>query len=134
MANEYARNIQDASWVITRALTASDGTVTSTDFDLGAGAYKGENYELEVTIPALSAVQLASADTLTLTIQGGAAAAPTTSLNIVQVTTGTGSAIAEQVLRFRLPSNCPQFINAKFVTAGTTGNMSTVSATIKLLF
>jgi hypothetical protein len=134
MANEYARNIQDASWVITRALPTADGTVTSTDLDLGAGVYKGENYELEVTIPALSAVLLPSADTLTLTVQGGAAVTPTTSINLVKVTTGTGSTVAEQVLRFRLPSNCPQYVNVKLVAAGGTGDMSGVSATIKLLF
>jgi hypothetical protein len=134
MANEFARNIQDKDLTLTRALPTADGTVTSSDFDLGADIYKGENYELEVTIPALTSTLLPNADTLTLTIQGGAAVTPTTSINLVQVTTGTGSTVAEQKIRFRLPSNCPRYINAKFVAAGGTGNMSGVSATIKLLF
>ena len=134
MANEFARNIQDTDLTITRALPTADGTVTSADFDLGADIYKGENFELEVTIPSLTAVLLPSADTLTMTVQGGAAVAPTASLNLVQITTGTGSTLAEQKIRFRLPSNCPRYVNVKFVAAGGTGNMSGVSATAKLLF
>lgn len=134
MPNEFARNIQDTDLTITRALPTADGTVTSADFDLGADIYKGENYELEVTIPSLTAVLLPSADTLTMTVQGGAAVAPTASLNLVQITTGTGSTLAEQKIRFRLPSNCPRYVNVKFVAAGGTGNMSGVSATAKLLF
>lgn len=134
MPNEFARNIQDTDLTITRALPTADGTVTSADFDLGADIYKGENFELEVTIPSLTAVLLPSADTLTMTVQGGAAVAPTASLNLVQITTGTGSTLAEQKIRFRLPSNCPRYVNVKFVAAGGTGNMSGVSATAKLLF
>ena len=134
MANEFARNIQDKDLTITRALPTADGTVTSADFDLGADIYKGENFELEVTIPSLTSTLLPSADTLTMTVQGGAAVTPTTSLNLVQITTGTGSTVAEQKIRFRLPSNCPRYVNVKFVAAGGTGNMSGVSATAKLLF
>lgn len=133
MANEKARNIQDAELTITRALPTEDGTVTSSDFDLGQGDWKGENFEVEVTIPELSATNLPSADTLTLTLQAGASAAPSTSLGISHVTTGTGSTIPEQVLRFRVPSNCPRYLNAKFVAAGGTGDMSAKSATIKIL-
>jgi hypothetical protein len=134
MANELARNIADAALTITRALPDADGTVTSSDFDLGADTYKGENYELEITIPALSSTLLPNADTLTTTVQGGASAAPSTSLSLVHVTTGTGSTIAEQKLRFRLPSNCPRYVNVKGVAAGGTGDMTGVSYTIKLLF
>lgn len=134
MPNEFARNIQDTDLTITRALPTADGTVTSADFDLGADIYKGENYELEVTIPSLTSTLLPSADTLIMTVQGGAAVTPTTSLNLVQITTGTGSTLAEQKIRFRLPSNCPRYVNVKFVAAGGTGNMSGVSATAKLLF
>ena len=134
MANEFARNIQDKDLTITRALPTADGTVTSADFDLGADIYKGENFELEVTIPSLTSTLLPNADTLTMTVQGGAAVTPTTSLNLVQITTGTGSTVAGQKIRFRLPSNCPRYINVKFVAAGGTGNMSGVSATAKLLF
>lgn len=134
MAHEFARNIRDDALKITRALPTADGTVTSDDFDLGSDVYKGENYELEVTVPALSATLLPSADTLTITVQSGSSAAPSTSANLVKVITGTGSTIAEQTVRWRLPSNVGRYVNVKFVAAGGTGDQSGVSATIRLLF
>jgi hypothetical protein len=134
MANELARNIKDAAHIVTRALPTADGTVTSSDIDLGAVSYQGENFELSIEVPALSAVLLPNADTLTITVQAGAAAAPTTTLNLVKVITGTGSTIAAQELRFRLPSDCPRYVNVKFVAAGGTGDQSGVSATIALRF
>ena len=134
MANEFARNIKDEELLVTRALPTADGTVTSDDLDLGADTYKGENYELSIEVPALSAALLPSADTLTITVQGGASAAPSTSLNLVKVITGTGSTIAAQELRFRLPSDCPRYVNVKFVAAGGTGDQSGVSATVALRF
>ena len=134
MANELARNIKDAAHIVTRALPTADGTVTSSDIDLGADSYQGENFELSIEVPALSAVLLPSADTLTITVQAGAAAAPTTTLNLVKVITGTGSTIAAHEIRFRLPSDCPRYLNVKFVAAGGTGDQSGVSATIALRF
>lgn len=134
MAHEFARNIRDDSWKVTRALPTADGTVTSTDFDLGADVYKGENYELEIELPALTATHLPSADTLTITVQAGSSATPTTSLGMVTVVTGTGSTIAAQVIRYRLPSNVARYVNVKFVAAGGTGDISGVSAIIRLLF
>ena len=134
MANELARNIKDAAHIVTRALPTADGTVTSSDIDLGAVSYQGENFELSIEVPELSSTLLPSADTLTITVQAGAAAAPTTTINLVKVITGTGSTIAAQELRFRLPSDCPRYVNVKFVAAGGTGDQSGVSATIALRF
>lgn len=128
------RDIQDYSLTVTRALPTADGTVTCSDFDLGAEDYKGENYELVIAVPALSATLLPNADTLTITVQAGSSATPTTTLNLVKVITGTGSTIAAQDVRFRLPSNTPRYLNVKFVAAGGTGDMSGVSATITLRF
>src|SRR5688572_21982115 len=89
------RKIQDYDLTITRALPTADGTVTSSDLDLGANPGPAlEGTELIVALPELSAANLPSADTLTITVQGGASATPSTSLNIVKVVTGTGSTIA----------------------------------------
>lgn len=131
-----SRNIQDYNFTITRALPTADGTVTSTDLDLEAVApgVTGESIELLIAVPALSAVLLPSADTLTITVQNGAAAAPTATLNLVKVITGTGSTIAAQDVRFRLPSTCARYLNVKFVAAGGTGDQSGVSATISIRF
>jgi len=128
------RNIQDYLLTVTRALPTADGTVTSSDIDLGAVSPGDsmEHMELVVAVPALSSTLLPSADTLTITVQAGAAAAPTTSINIVKVITGTGSTIAAQDLRFKLPSDVARYVNVKFVAAGGTGDQSGVSATITL--
>jgi hypothetical protein len=134
MANEFARNIQDKDFIITRALPTADGTVTSSDIDLGAAPYKGENFEIEISVPALSSTLLPNADTLTVTVQGGSSATPSTTLGLVRVITGTGSTIAAQKFRYRLPSDCPRYVNVKFVAAGGTGDQSGSSATVKLLF
>ena len=133
MANENARNIQDAEFIVTRALPTADGTVTSSDIDLGADVYKPEEVELEITVPALNATQLPNADTITMTVQAGASATPTTELFRLPVITGS-SGYAGGTFRYRLPSNCPRYVNVKFVAAGGTGDISASSATIKLLF
>jgi len=136
MANEYGRNINDAGFSITRALPTSNGTVTSADFDLGIGTYNApENVELEIVVPALNATQLPNASTVQVTVQGGASATPTTELFRTPVLTGAGGVGAASVThRFRLPPNCPRYLNVKFVGAGTTGDQSGATATIKLLF
>jgi hypothetical protein len=136
MANEFARNIKDTLTTVTRALPTADGTVTSADIDLGAvlAGPSLEKVELSIEVPALSATLLPNADTLTITVQGGASATPSASLNLVKVITGTGSTIAAQEIRFRLPSDCPRYVNVKFVAAGGTGDQSGVSATVALRF
>jgi len=133
MANEFARNIRDAAHIITRALPTADGTVTSADFDLGADAYKGENYELEIVIPALNSTQLPNADTLTITVQAGAAANPTTELFRLPVITGS-SGYAGGTFRYRLPSNVSRYVNVKVVAAGGTGDISASDMTVSLRF
>jgi hypothetical protein len=131
-----ARNIKDALLTITRALPTADGTVVSSDFDLQAVAPEvtAEVFELVLEVPALSAVLLPSAKTLTITVRSGSAAAPTTSLNLVKVVTGTGSTIAAQEVRFRLPSTVARYVNVQYVAAGGTGDQSGVSVTQTLRF
>ncbi len=134
MAYEFNRNIQDYQFTVTRALPTADGTVTSSDLDFGTNTVFPENVELDIAIPALSATILPSADTLTITVQGGSSATPSTSLNLVKVITGTGSTIAAQVWRVKLPPDCARYVNVKFVLAGGTGDGSGVSATITARF
>lgn len=134
MAHEFSRNIRDAAVKASIALTASDGSVTTPDIDLGAEKYKAENYELEIAIPELTSTHLPSADTITVLVQHGAAASPTTSTGMSFVVTGTGSTIAAQTKRWRLPSDTLRYINVKFTSAGTSGDMALLTATASLLF
>lgn len=126
--------MKDLNLTITRALPTADGTVTSTDLDLGTAAPGSsvKDAELVIEVPALSAVLLPNADTLTITVQSGESATPSTTTDIVHVTTGTGSTIAAQTLKYRLPSTVGRYVNVKFVAAGGTGDQSGVSATISL--
>lgn len=129
------RLVKDYITTVTRALPTADGTVTSSDIDLGAviGGEGLDNVELTVEIPALNSTQLPNADTLTVTVQVGAAASPTTSLNMVRVFTGS-SGVAATTWSLRLPPDCPRYINVKFVAAGGTGDISAYSATIALRY
>ena len=130
------RYVKDYQTTVTRALPTADGTVTSSDIDLGAvtAGPSLENVDLVIEVPALSSTLLPSADTLTITVQGGAAATPSTTLNLVKVITGTGSTIAAQDVSFKLPPDCPRYINVKFVAAGGTGDQSGSTATIALRY
>lgn len=132
----FARNLKDYTHVVTRALPTADGTVTCSDIDLGTNPYDffTENTELEISLPALTSTHLPSADTLTITVQSGDSATPTTTTNLVKVVTGTGSTIAAQVIRFRLPASIDRYVNVKFVAAGGTGDISGQTATISLRY
>ena len=137
MANEFARNIVDASLNQTdAALPGADGTVYSDAFDLGAESYKGENYELEIAMPALTTTHLPNADTLTVNVCAGSTTTPTAViLGAVSVQTGAGgTGAAANTVRVRLPSNCPQYVRAQFVAAGGTGDMSGEDAVVGLRF
>ena len=136
MPNEFSRNIQDADLTKARLLTAADGSVQSPDLDLGTNtkAFLTENQELEVRIPALTSVQLASGDAIAVLVQGGPAVLPTTSLGLSATLSGSASGTVETAFRFRLPANCPRYVNVKFTSSGTSGDMSAVSAAVKLLF
>ncbi len=126
--------MKDLNLTITRALPTADGTVTSSDLDLGCAAPSPtvRESELVIEIPALSSTHLPSTKTLTITVQSGESASPTTSTNISKVITGTGSTIAAQELKCHLPSTIGRYVNVKFVAAGGTGDISAVTATISL--
>lgn len=126
--------MKDLNLTITRTLPTADGTVTSTDFDLGSTTPSPglRETELVIEVPELSAANLPIADTLTLTVQSGSAVTPTTTTNLVKVITGTGSTIAAQDVNFYLPSGVGRYLNVKLVAAGGTGDMSAKTATISL--
>lgn len=128
------RNIKDALQTITRALPTADGTVTSSDFDLGANPGELENVELLIQVPVLNSTQLPSADTLTFTVQSGDSATPSTSTGFVKVLTGTGSSSVATEYRFRFPSTIGRYVNVKAVAAGGTGDISGANITLSLCF
>jgi hypothetical protein len=135
MANEFARNVADSNFVVSRLLPAANTTVTSSDLDLGAiasGSSFPENCEFQVKIPATAAH---TAGILTCTVQGGSATAGTTQLfPSFTVASGTAGG-SETIQRFKLPSNCSRYVNLKIVNSTSTDGDSTgITATLSLLF
>lgn len=137
MSYPNPRSIQDYLLTSSIALTASDGSVTTPDIDLGpnTGDHFTEGHILEISVPELSGTELASADTLIALVQHGDSASPTTAFSpsLTFTTTGTGSTIAAQTVRFKLPYNVNRYVNVKFTSAGTSGDMSDKTAIVKIL-
>ena len=132
-----SRNIVDSDLNETNvSLPTADGTSYSSDIDLGADEFKGENYELFISIPSLTATHLPNADTLTVNICAGASASPTAViLGSVLVMTGAGgTGAAAKSARVRLPSDCSRYVRVQFIAAGGTGDMSAVDAEVGLRF
>lgn len=137
MSYPNPRSIQDYLLTSSIALTAADGSATCADIDLGpnTGDHIVEGHTLSVYIPELSGTELASADTLVILVQHGDSASPTTAFNpsLTKTLTGDGNTIAAQTLYFKLPYNVNRYVNVKFTSAGTSGDMSDKTAIVKVL-
>lgn len=132
------RNIKDAAYVKTWALPASASTSTnSAILDIGAAAFKSEEIEAEISIPALNATIAPDTRTVTLIIDSSTSSsiASVTQNLVTKVFTGAGGAgIGAQSLRVRLPSNCSRYLRATVTFGASTTDGSAVSATFQLLF
>lgn len=136
MANEFARNIQDALInPVAFAMGAASASTTSTAIDLGADTYKGENYEFELSIPALATGVIPDASVVSLILE-----ASTTSNfaaivdTITETVTGAGGVgISATTARFRIPSNCPRYVRFKTArgSGGTTAAAFNATGTVR---
>src|SRR5688572_787579 len=126
----FSRNIQDAAFIKTATLPDTAAETFTADFQLDSGM-KPEHYEGELQIPELSGADLPNGETLTTTILSGSSASPTSGVLVRHVTTGTGSTIAAQNVRFRLPTGCPAYIRGKFESSASAGDMSAKTATVQ---
>lgn len=133
MANEHARNIQDAQWIKTATLPNGDATTSSADFDIGENTYVKPNFELSIEIPTLIQAELDAGESLTVGIASGNTPSPTNYFTRVTISGSTEGADAT-ALRYTLPSNCGRYVKVYFIAAGGAGDMSDKQATIKFLF
>lgn len=139
MANEFARNIQDAA-VNPAAFAlpaAASSSTNSTGVDLGTDAVKPESIELELSVPALSTTIVPDTRTVDYIIETSTASnfatIDQTILNERQ--TGAGAAGVPAFLkRVRLPSNCARYVRAKITFGASTTSGAAVSATFTLRF
>lgn len=137
MANEFARNLQDYSLnPATFALPSAAGSTTSDPIDFGTDAYKPENIELRLSVPALTDAMVGSAETATYIIETAATSNFSTVARIIasKTHTGAGSGVAAAVLRARLPADCERYVRAKITTGASTGDASSISGTFQARF
>jgi hypothetical protein len=138
MAFEFSRNVVDSNLDETFALPASASASTnSTVIDLGADVYKGENYEVSLVVPALSATIVPDTRTVTYLIETSTTSAFSAVDRTVFTQTFTaagGTGVAAQDIRVRLPSNSARYLRGKVTFGASTTDGSAVSATIALRF
>jgi len=134
-------NVKDASLSESKALGTADGTVQTTGFDLGALSARGarlEDCELEISAPVLTTTELPDADTCTYSVESDDNSSFSSAKIVadkVLVQTGAGAAgAAAAKARFRLPSDCEQYVRVKAVLAGGTGDCSGKSMVVSVLF
>ena len=143
MANEYAKNVQDASLnpatfaLPTTLLTA--GSKTSAAVDLGADTIKPENIEIELLVPTLNSTIAPAASTggVTYSIESGVTSTfsdGAARIIVSKTIAGSASGVAQTVLRTRVPSDCERYIRARVFLATTATDASAVAATLSLRF
>ncbi len=134
-------DVKDASCKLTRALPASNTTVTTaTSLETGkvtAAGHTPGTVEYLLTAPALTVGQLANASTMTYNIIVSAnsnLSSPTTLIAGAIVQTGAGGAgAAGNTYRFRLPSNTSAYVGFT-ATNSAAADASAASATLEQLF
>lgn len=136
MANEFARNIQDASInPVAFAMGAASASTTSTGIDLGADTYKSGNYEFELSIPALATGVIPDASVVSLILETSTTSnfAAITGTYTETVTGAGGAGISATTARFRVPSNCPRYVRFKTTrgSGGTTAAGSNATGTVR---
>jgi len=129
------RNLKDANFIATTALPAAGASNASASFDLGAGAFKPEEMELQVILPATP--NLADTKNVALTIKDSADNVTFTAIAGLStiVVTGSGGAGAAAVTEtIRLPSTTRQYIQLAQAVDASGGTNTGVSTTFQLLF
>lgn len=139
MANEFARNLQDAS--ISPAAfalpAAASSSTTSAVVDLGVLTVTPEEIEVELSVPALSTTIAPDTRTITYIIETSTTsnfAAISQTLLTPAVAGAGGVGVAAFLSRVRLPSNCARYLRFKVTFGASTTDGSAVNATGKILF
>ena len=132
-------NVQDANFIKTKALPAAGASAATDPLDLGAMTAKGsrtEKVEFELSLPATP--DLVDDKTVIIDIEMDTASGfgSETSLidNLITVTGAGGTGAAAVTKRFRVPTDCEQFIRANATVLASGGDNTGVSITIKALF
>lgn len=133
-------NLRDTSLRITRALPASaSSSVNSDAIDLGHST-RGDvlaDFELLVTAPAVNTTMAPDTRTFTYSLQHDDDPAFGTAVTIqpalITQTGAGGAGAAGATARFRLPTDCRRYVRLVVAAGASTGNASTVSATLEVV-
>lgn len=135
------RMLQDASLIQTAALpegaTGAPVATNVTGFDLGGGDHAG-NFELLVSLPALTTAELPDTETMTVSIETDDNADFSSASIIVDkavVQTGaSGAGAAAKSARVGLPSDVERYVRAKATISAGGGDCSAKKLTAGLVF
>ena len=135
MANEYGRNIKDASALCTqtKAMPAAGASNSTTAFDLIDAGWKNENLEMQWDIAASPAHTTVNNNTFAL--QDSSDNSSFAAVDPAISTTSAGVAVTGGVakeIRFRLPPNVRRYVRV-LQTAGATDDQTAVTNTYRLL-
>ncbi len=139
MANEFARNVQDATLnpaTFTLPTTAST-SASSAAIDLGTDTVKPENFEIELSVPVLTSVMNPAAATagVTYIIEASSTSTFVATRGIyTKNVAGSSGNTAALVARCRAPSDCERYVRGKVTFGGTTADASTLVGTVSLRF
>jgi len=138
MTDNY--QIRDATLIKTKALPNGAAAVNSDGLDVGLRGARGallEDCELEIVAPILTTTELPDTKTMTYKVVCDADVAfgsPKTLGDGVLVQLGAGgTGAAAATARFRLPTDCEQYVRVTATNSGT-GNASGKSMTVALKF
>lgn len=115
------------------ALPSAAGSTQSSGIDLGAEAFKPEEIELDLTVPALNTTMVPDTRTVTYIIETSTTsnfAAIDQTLLTATATGAGGAGVGAFNKRVRLPSNCARYARAKITTGASTGDCSSIEATL----
>lgn len=132
----YARNLRDLDFEVTKALPAAAATAYTDGLDLGQTKVQSlEAIEFEISLPAVP--DLVDAKTITISVQDSADDSSYAAVDpaITTVITGAGGVgAAAKTVRFRLPSQTRRYVRLKtdVLTAG--GDNTAKSVTLAALF
>lgn len=132
----YARNLRDLAFTVTKALPAAAATNYTDALDLGQAKVQSlEQVEFELAIPATPA--LVDAKTITWAVQDSADNVTFAAVDPA-ITTGTlgagGAGAAAKTVRFRLPSTTRRYVRVSQTVLAAGGDNTGVSVTFSALF
>lgn len=137
MSVNYARNLRDGDFEVTKALPAAAANNATDALDLGQEKVQSlEAIEFELAIPATPA--LVDTKVITFTVEDSAdnssfaAVDPLVSTTVVGVATSQGG--TAKTVRFRLPSQTRQYVRVKAAVESGGGSNIAVSYTLAALF